>query len=147
MPWALDQLLLPLMDKYPNVYFTYDVIHMIITDHHRYGTERIWDDLGDDAVSEREFLAEVERVRIDTIVQWGLDDTADWFAQHPDRIVFGTDLFQWGWREAVSDKFFEIGREFIARLPEDIQEDYAYKNALRVFGRYLVPPHTGETPT
>jgi hypothetical protein len=32
-----------------------------------------------------------------------------------------------------------LSRQFIGRLPADIQEKYAYQNAQRVFGRFLTP--------
>ncbi len=134
LPNVLTPLLFPLVEKYPNVYYTYDVIHMIIGEHHMYGGERIWDP------PVEYFLENVERVGVDTIVEWGIRDSAAWFEQHPERIVWGTDLFGFNWEEPAAEKFMEIGRKFISRLPEDLQEDYAYKNALRVFGKYLVPP-------
>ncbi len=33
----------------------------------------------------------------------------------------------------------KMSRQLIGRLPADIQEKYAYKNAQRVFGRFLAP--------
>ena len=126
-------LLLPLMDKYPNVYFTYDVIYMISSANNQYGVRRMLDS-GDPDYSKaiQNFLGNVERVGIDVIVEGALKDSSPWFSRHPDRIVLGTDRFSWMWEEPASDKF-------IARLPTEHQEAYAYKNALRVFGRYLIP--------
>ena len=133
-------LLLPLMDRYPNVYFTYDVIYMIFTANNQYGVGRMLDNLDPNYPQAiQKFLGNVERVGIDAIVEGALNDSALWFKRHPDRIVWGTDLHRWMWDEPARGKFIEIGREFIGRLPEDLQEDYAYKTAQRVFGRYLIP--------
>ena len=137
----MQHLLLPLMDKYPNVFFTYDVIYMLVNG----GLEgavgpvmpELWPEVPTDEVEQ--FLANVERVGMDTIVEWAIKDSALWFEKHPDRIFWGTDLFYWAWAEPASDKFADIGRKFISELPEDLQEDYAYGNALRVFGRRLIP--------
>ena len=139
---VLQPLLLPLMSKYPNVYFTYDVIYILVN----HGLENfigqpvmpsLFGPFQADEVEQ--FLASVERIGVDTTVEWAIKDSSAWFERHPDRIVWGTDLFYWMWDEPASDMFFEIGRRFIGQLPEELQENYAYKNALRAFERYLVP--------
>jgi predicted TIM-barrel fold metal-dependent hydrolase len=133
-------LILPLMDKYPNVYFTYDVIYMIIGAGHKCGVRRMLNTRDTNYPrAVQQLLENVERCGIDDIIEQALEGSALWFQRHPDRIVWGTDLHRWMWKESASDKFIEIGRHFIARLPAEVQEDYAYKNALRVFGKYLIP--------
>ena len=133
----LEPHILPLMSKYPNVYYTFDVIHMV-TSSWRFGAERILPPSGAPDAPDQ-FLANVNRVGIDTIVEYSINDTRTWFKQHPDRILWGTDRFSWMWEEPASETFIRLGRQFIARLPAEVQEAYAYKNALRVFGRYLIP--------
>ncbi len=53
--------------------------------------------------------------------------------------MWGTDLgdINWHYDEAVTDAIIRISRQFIGRLPADIQEKYAYQNAQRVFVRFL----------
>ena len=135
---ASEQLILPLMGEYPNVYYTYDVIYMLAHLPLQYGDQHVLPH-GNPPDAVGQFLSNVDQIGIDTIVQRGIDHTAPWFKQHPDRILWGTDRFSWMWEKPASDKFVEIGRRFIARLPAEHQEAYAYKNALRVFGKYLIP--------
>ena len=144
IPWALEKLLLPLMQEFPNVFYTFDVIQMMLVDHQRSGWDTIFDNLDrEDPNTVEKFLTRVVQVGVDTIVESAIGDSAIWFQQKPDRILWGTDIYWWMWEKPVSDKFIEIGREFIGRLPEDLpedlQEDYAHKNAQRVFGKYLIP--------
>ena len=134
----LEQYILPLMSKYPNVHVTFDVAHMVTGDPWKHRPQRIVPPLDSpDAASQ--FLANVDRIGIDKIVEQSFGDTGAWFQQHPDRIHWGTDRFAWKWEKPVSDLYIELGRRFIARLPAEVQEAYAYKNALRVFGKYLIP--------
>ena len=136
-PDGLEPHILPLMNDYPNVYYSLDVIHMVAAPW-KFGGERILpSEDAPDAVEQ--FLANVDRVGVDTIVEQYLNDTQAWFQQHPDRIVWGTDRFVWMWEEPASDLFIQIGRQFIGQLPAEVREAYAYQNALRVFGRYLIP--------
>ena len=131
----------PLMHQHPNVYYTLDVIGWISAYESNTRTRIIQRPVGASTAADgpEKFLADIERIGIDNIVERPIKDTATWFEQHSDRILWGTDRFSWLWEEPVGDKFIEIGRKFIARLPAEHQEAYAYKNALRVFGRYLIP--------
>jgi len=84
------------------------------------------------------FLAGVNQIGLDDIVEHNLRDLAPMLQQYPDRIFWGTDLADpWTFDESVTDVVVRISRQFIGRLPADIQEKYAYQNALRVFGRFL----------
>jgi|GEM_PF-1975710 len=57
---------------------------------------------------------------------------------HPGRLMFGTDfLAGWHFEDAGNDVIIDFARRFIGLLPEEIQEDFAYKNGQRVFGKYL----------
>jgi len=57
---------------------------------------------------------------------------------HPDRLMFGTDFLSgWHFEDAGNDVIIDFARRFIGLLPEEIQEDFAYKNGQRVFGKYL----------
>ena len=57
---------------------------------------------------------------------------------HPDRLLFGTDfLSAWHFEDAGSDVIIDFARRFIGLLPEELQEDFAYKNGMKVFGKYL----------
>ncbi|MFC2002970.1 amidohydrolase family protein [Chloroflexota bacterium] len=123
-----------LMSKYPNVYFSMDFV----------GSFRLGRgvSLGASAGSKNaeSFLAAVNQIGLDDIVERNLRDLAPLLQQYPDRIFWGTDLSEpWHLEEPVSDVVTSISRHFIGRLPADIQKKYAYQNAQRVFGRFLTP--------
>jgi len=121
-----------LMSKYPNVYYSMDFV----------GSFRLGRgvSLGASAGSNNaeSFLAAVNQAGLDYIVERNLQDLAPLLQQYPDRIFWGTDLSEpWHFEEPVTDVVISISRQFIGRLPADIQEKYAYQNAQRVFGRFL----------
>ncbi len=123
-----------LMSKYPNVYYSMDFV----------GSFRLGRgvSLGASAGSKNaeSFLAAVNQIGLDDIVERNLRDLAPLLQQYPDRIFWGTDFSEpWHIEEPVTDVVISISRQFIGRLPADIQEKYAYQNAHEVFGRFLTP--------
>ena len=85
------------------------------------------------------FLAGVNRIGLDYIVERNLQDLAPLLQQYPDRIFWGIDFSEpWHFEQSVTDLVVRISRQFIGRLPDDIQEKYAYQNAQRVFGRFFL---------
>ena len=118
----LFDLVSPMMSKYPNVYFTWDrpTIALLQQD------------------SAEAFIAEVNRIGIDTIVDVAFKRALPRIEQHPKRVMWGTDRSEaWNFEEQPTELILTIYRRFIARLPVEIQEDYAFRNAWRVFGGYL----------
>ncbi len=67
-----------------------------------------------------------QRLQFPCLIRWGTD-----FA--------GDTTLSWHFEDAVTDMVIRISREVIGKLPADLQEKYAYKNALNVFGRFLTP--------
>ena len=125
-----------LMSKYPNVYFTFDVINWLFTS--RIARYNLMAPLGAAAETAERFLADINRIGSDQLVEDSLTKSLSRLQKYPDRIFWGTDLCEsWHYEEAVTDVVIRISRQFIGRLPVDIQEKYAYKNAQRVFGRLL----------
>ncbi|MFC1943080.1 leucine-rich repeat domain-containing protein [Chloroflexota bacterium] len=125
-----------LMDSYPNVYFTMDGASFSLGS----GAGLKSSD------SAEEWLAAVNQTSLSCIVQRNFEDLAPLLQQYPDRIFWGTDFSEaWHYDESVTDLVTRIHRRFIGRLPADIQEKYAYKNAQRIFGRFLTPTEY-ETP-
>jgi hypothetical protein len=123
-----------LMSKYPNVYYNMDFT----------GSFRLGKGISVGAAggckNAEDFLAGVNRVGIDHIVERNLRNLAPLLQQYPDRIFWGTDFSEpWSFEESVTDVVVGISRQFIGRLPDDIQEKYAYQNAQRVFGHFLTP--------
>lgn len=125
-------LAVPLMAKYPNVYFTMDATHNLC------GGQLY--PLQAEKANAEGFLTEVNRIGFDKLLEDGYAKVAPRLLQYPDRIFWGTDLSSsWHFEEPVTDVVISLSRQLIARLPADIQEKYAYKNAQRVFGRFLTP--------
>ena len=130
-PYSFD-MVAPLMGKYPNVYFSIDfgcfykgnvVLH-----------------LSDESLTANDFVTAVNRTGLDNIVSRNIRDLAPRIERYPDRVMWGTDLSKsWNFEESANSIIIKICREFIGRLPPDIQEKYAYQNAERVFGRFLTP--------
>ncbi len=125
--WDLvDQLL----SKYPNVYFSLDFASSFFKG--RGGSLK-----ADDA-NTASYLAAINRTELDYIVERNLQDLAPLLQKYPDRIFWGTDFSEpWHFEESVTDLAVRISRQFIGRLPADIQEKYAYQNAQRVFGHFF----------
>lgn len=126
---------LPLLSKHPNVYFTYDTYLM---------TSGPWSprDLMccPGSGSAQQFVADVNRVGFERIVEDALREALPVIQRHPDRILWGTDRATsqpWHYQDSATELILRISREFIGRLPAELQENYAFRNALRIFGRFL----------
>ena len=125
-----------LMSKYPNVYFTFDATNWLFTS--KIARYNLLYPLGTAADTAERFLADINRIGSDQLVEDGLTKSLSRLQEYPDRILWGTDLAKsWHYEEGVTDVVIQISRQFIGRLPADIQEKYAYQNAQRVFGRFL----------
>ncbi len=130
-------LIFQLMSKYPNVYFTFDATNWLF--YSRLARYNLLYPGGAAADTAKRFLADINRIGSDQLVEDGLTKSLSLLRKYPDRIFWGTDLdsYSWHFEESVGDMVIQICRQFISRLPADIQEKYAYKNAERVFGRFL----------
>ncbi len=130
-------LIFQLMSKYPNVYFTFDATNWLF--YSRLARYNLLYPEGAAADTAKRFLADINRIGSDQLVEDGLTKSLSRLHKYPDRIFWGTDLdsYSWHFEESVGDMVIQISRQFIGRLPADIQEKYAYQNAQRVFGRFL----------
>lgn len=135
---TFDRLVLPLMSRYPNVYFSMDVGIWLFSIEGKGGFLLSPEGVGSGSADR--FLADVERVGRDQLLEEGLRKSLERLRQHPDRIMWGTDRSEpWNFEERATELIIEMSRQFIARLPLEVQEAYAFRNAQRVFGRYLGP--------
>ncbi len=140
-------LIAPLMSKYPNVYYSWDFAgsfyrgasyrtSLPLAQLSTWGSAMFPTD--PNAANAESFLAMVNQVGVDHIVEENLKMLAPQLQKYPDRIMWGTDLAHpWHFEESVTDMVIRISHELIGRLPADVQEKYAYQNAQRVFGRFL----------
>ena len=132
------KLVAQLMSKYSNVYFTIDANDSIFTS--KFTGYNLLFPGGAAADTAERFLADIDRIGAEALVQNGLDNLTTLLEAYPDRVLWGTDLsYTWHFDDAVFDTVISLSREVIGRLPADLQEKYAYQNAQRVFGRFLTP--------
>ncbi len=131
------KLVTQLMDKYTNVYFTMDANDSIFTSK-LVGYNLLFPG-GAAADTAERFLADIKRIGNEALIQNGLDNLETILKAYPDRILWGTDLsYTWHFDDSVFDAVINLSREVIGRLPADLQEKYAYKNAQKIFGSFLV---------
>lgn len=124
-------LILPLMSRYPNVYFSWDANRIFVGAGWTKTMSRSEE-------SAERFVADVHRLGIEQMLAVSLGDALARFQKHPDRVMWGTDRnLRWHFDDRANDLIIEVSRRFIARLPTELQEAYAFRNAHRVFGRYL----------
>jgi hypothetical protein len=128
----------PLLSKYSNVYYSIDFAGATTT------TANLLFPVDASFSNKEAFLSEVNRIGIDNIVNEIYRVYATVIGKYPERFFWGTDFGgdttqHWHFEDSVTDMVIKISREFIGKLPADIQEKYAYKNAQRVFGRFLSP--------
>ncbi len=117
-PYIID-----LMDNYENIYFTMNDL---------YGDEWLLrDEVGKDG-----FLEYFDENGFDDMIQEDLALYEDMINAHPDRFMWGTDRggeSPWTYDIEVGQMLADYGRAFIGSLDEDVQENFAYKNAQRIF--------------
>lgn len=133
------ELIAPLLEEYPNVYFTWDVASWF---HALMGGQNPMYPEGRTGGSAQQFEDDLNRIGLDVIVEQALALTVPLLEQHPDRVMWGTDrVFAWHIEERPTALIIEIGRRVIGRLPADLQEGYAFRNGARAFGsRFGRPP-------
>ena len=112
-----------MMDRNPNVYFTYNDIFAIsgdVGETFRFGEKAA-------------FLSEM-RSEWDRLLDEADDLYRPMIEAHPDRFMWGTDRgdIVWGYDEEVGQILAEFGRAFIGRFDPSIQAGLAYKNAERL---------------
>ena len=109
-----------LMNKYPNLYFTFNDIFEEHTPLFRFGDKEIF----------------ISAMRRDW--DWLLENAVELYKPlieaHPDRYMWGTDRVDiaWNYDEDVGILLAEFGRAFIGKLDPAVQEKVGYKNAERL---------------
>lgn len=111
-----------LMDAYPNIYYSVDML---------YGDQYLLRADG----TKREFL--------DGLADWEPlleQDLATWqplIEEHPNRFMWATDRGDavWTYNKKIGRTLANYGRAFIARLSPDVQKKFAYKNAQRLINK------------
>jgi predicted TIM-barrel fold metal-dependent hydrolase len=109
-----------IMDRNPNVYYTYNDIFGDLIETFRFGEK---DTFQSDMRSEWDRLLEEADALYRPMIE-----------AHPDRFMWGTDRgdIVWGYDEEVGQILAEFARAFIGRFDPAIQADLAYNNAERL---------------
>ena len=109
-----------LMDRYPNIYFTFNDIFDKHVPEFRFGDKE-------------DFMAAMER-DWDEMLDWAFDLYLPMIQAHPDRYMWGTDRVDivWNYDTDLGKLIADFGRAFIGRFDPAIQADLAYKNAERL---------------
>jgi len=111
---------LGIMDRNPNVYYTYNDIFGDLIETFRFGEKA-------------SFLSGM-RSEWDRLLEEADALYREMIEAHPDRFMWGTDQgdIVWGYDEEVGQILAEFARAFIGRFDPSIQADLAYKNAERL---------------
>jgi len=106
-----------LMDRYPNIYFTFNDIFDENIPLFRFGDKA-------------DFLWAMDR-DWDLMIDLAVDMYKPMIKAHPDRYMWGTDRgdIVWNYDVEVGRKLVEFGRAFIGSFDPEVQEMIAYKNA------------------
>jgi len=117
--FEIENDIVDLMDKYPNVYFSIDSAVL-------YAMQGLF--MG----SKEQFVSRFEQ-EFDVNMNRAVNKWKSAVEKHPDRFMWGSDRgLPWHYDEDVSILFEEFGRAFIARLDPAVQEKFAYENAERL---------------
>ena len=116
-----------MMDRNPNVYFTYNDIFDDLIPTFRFGDKEV-------------FVSDM-RAAWDRLLDEAYTMYGSMIKAHPDRYMWGTDRgdIVWQYDEDIGQLLTEYARAFIGRFDPDIQEMIAYKNAERLIGDYGKP--------
>ncbi len=107
--------------KYPNAYYSIDA--MLIRLPSAPGALMYMVSRKDEFKTK--FSQNYEVILDNTVKQWKSK-----IEQYPDRYMWGTDRsHDWMYDEDISALIEEFSRDFIAKLDQDVQEKFAYKNA------------------
>ena len=106
-----------LLDRYPNLYFTFNDIFDEHIPLFRFGDKQ-------------EFISSVER-DWDMMLDIATEMYKDSIEAHPDRYMWGTDRadITWNYDEDIGQFLAKYARAFIGQFDPEIQEKIAYKNA------------------
>ncbi len=118
--FEIENDIVDLMDKYPNVYFSIDSAVL-------YAMQGLFM-----SVSNEQFVSRFKQ-DFDSILNSKISKWKKEIEKHPDRFMWGSDRgMPWHYDEEISVLFEEFARAFIGRLDPTVQEKYAYRNAERL---------------
>ena len=91
-----------------------------------------------DPESAEEFVAVMNELGVQELAEQAFEEYGQIIIDHPDRTMWATDVLNsWHFEDAGIDMLVDFSRRFIAMLPEQIQERFAFANAWDAFSGYL----------
>ena len=116
-----------IIGKYPNVYYSIDTILIRLPS----VPGPLMYMVGGKDEFKAKFAQNYTAMLSNSVNQWKAK-----IEQYPDRYMWGTDRSDpWTYDEDMSALIEEFARDFIAELDPAVQENFAYKNAEKLFGR------------
>lgn len=127
------QMVIDLMTRYSNLYFTVDIDHMLFDAQKSIGLLYKFENSSiKTAVSS--FKTDFDKQRAQ-LLKTAISRYRPLITAHPDRVTWGTEMSKdYTYDKDVYDRMIGFVREFIGSMPKDVQEKIAYKNAQRIFG-------------
>lgn len=122
-----------LLDTFPNVYFGVEADHMMY--YKGWGLLYKFEEDGNSAAANFVDLFDEKET---TILSSAKSRYYSLIKKYPTRFMWGTEMgLRYNHEPEVYDRTIKFSRRFIGGLPTNIQEDFAYKNALRILGSGL----------
>ena len=116
---------------FENVYYTLDTASVLDSPEYP-GTLQM------DPESAEEFVAVMIELGVQELAEQAFEEYGQIIIDHPDRTMWATDVLNsWHFEDAGIDMLVDFSRRFIAMLPEQIQERFAFANAWDAFSGYL----------
>ena len=125
--------ILQLLNDYDfdNVFYTIDTASILHSPEYP-GTLQM------DPESMDEFVEIMNSLGVQDLARLAFEEYGQIIIDHPDRTLWGTDVINsWHFEDAAIDMLVDFSRRFIAMLPEEIQEKFAFSNGWETFSGYL----------
>ena len=114
-----------------NVYYTLDTASILNSPVYS-GTLQM------DPESAEEFVSVMNDLGVQDLAERAFEEYGQIIIDHPDRTMWATDVINsWHFEDAGIDMLVDFSRRFIAMLPEEIQEKFAFSNAWDTLNGYL----------
>ncbi len=116
---------------FDNVYYSLDTASIL-------GSPQYPGTLQMDPESTEKFVEIMNSLGVQDLARLAFEEYGQIILDHPDKTLWGTDVINsWHFEDAAIDMLVDFSRRFIAMLPPEIQEKFAFSNAWDNFSSYL----------